>query len=239
MPTERTVDALLRGRDLHAGPPRRPLAVHRVVATAGPAPLEIVVVHGGPSNDLEQHLQELIEGTGVAFSYLRMPPSLVRQRNVGIELARGDVVFFADDDAVYLDGYAAAVLAVYEADREGRVGGVQGTIANPGNPPATRSRLANIFLLTRLNGNGTLQPSGWPAFCTARPALARVDVFSGPAMSFRREVLAEFQFDEALAVYYVGDDFEMAYRVSRDTSCSRRTGRRLMHYSVAAAGAGG
>jgi GT2 family glycosyltransferase len=196
-----------------------------------PTPLEIVVVHGGPSNDLEQRLQELIEGAGVAFSYSRMPPSLVRQRNVGIELARGDIVFFADDDAVYLDGYAAAVLDVYKADRDRRVGGVQGTIANPGNPPATRSHLANIFLLTRLNGDGTLQLSGWPAFCTARPTLARVDVFSGPAMSFRREVLAEFKFDEALAVYYVGDDFELAYRVSRDYQLFQTPGAQVMHYS--------
>jgi GT2 family glycosyltransferase len=196
-----------------------------------PPPLEIVIVHGGPSNDLEQRLRELIDGTGVAFSYERMPPSLVRQRNAGILMARGDVVFFADDDAVYLEGYAAAVLAVYEADREGTVGGVQGTIANPGNPPATRSRLANIFLLTRLNGDGTLQASGWPAFCTPRPTLTRVDVFSGPAMSFRREVLAEFRFDEALAVYYVGDDFELAYRVSRDYQLFQTPGAQVMHYS--------
>ena len=145
-----------------------------------PPPLEIVVVHGGPSNDLEQHLQELIDRNWrriqlSAHAAVARSPAERRHR-----LARGDVVFFADDDAVYLDGYAAAVLGVYDADREGSVGGVQGTIANPGSPFATRSRLANIFLLTRLNGNGTLQASAWPAFCTARPGLAEVEVFSGP-----------------------------------------------------------
>ena len=195
-----------------------------------PLPLAIVVVHGGGSEDMEQHLQALIGGTGVALRYLHMSPSLVRQRNAGIRLAEGDVVFFADDDAVYSRGYAAAVLAVYQADREGAVGGVQGTIANPGKPVATRSRLANIFLLTRLNGNGTLQASAWPAFCAARSELARVEVFSGPAMSFRREVLAEFQFDETLAVYYTGDDFEMAYRVSRKYQLFQTHGAQLMHY---------
>ena len=173
-------------------------------------------MHGGAAvHDLEQHLRTLLDRMPVALHYLRMPPSLVRQRNAGIALAHGDVVFFVDDDAVYLDGYAAAVLGVYDADSEGSVGGVQGTIANPGSPFATRSRVANLFLLTRLNGNGTLQASAWPAFCTARPGLAEVEVFSGPAMSFRRDVLTEFQFDDALAAYYIGDDFEMSYRVSR------------------------
>jgi glycosyltransferase involved in cell wall biosynthesis len=195
-----------------------------------PLPLDIVVVHGGTSEDLEQQLQALIGGTSVALRYLRMAPSLVRQRNAGIRLAQGDVVFFADDDALYLQGYAAAVLAPLQADREGAVGGVQGTIANVERQAATRSLLATIFLLTRLNGNGTLQASAWPAFCTARPELARVEVFQGPAMSFRREVLREFQFDEALEEYYVGDDFEMAYRVSRRYTLLQAPGARLMHY---------
>jgi GT2 family glycosyltransferase len=195
-----------------------------------PLPLEIVVVHGGISEDLEQHLGRLIGGTGIALRYLRMPPSLVRQRNAGIRLARGDVVFFADDDAVYLEGYAAAVLTVYEADHDRAVGGVQGTIVNFDKPVATRSGIANLFLLTRLNGKGTLQASGWPAFCTARPELAHVEVFSGPAMSFRRDVLMDFQFDEVLAAYYIGDDFEMAYRVSRKYRLVQADGARLMHF---------
>ena len=57
-------------------------------------------------------------------------------------------------------------------------------------------------------------------------------------MSFRREVLAEFQFDEALAVYYVGDDFEMAYRVSRDYQLFQTPGAQADALLVAAAGTG-
>ena len=184
---ERTVDALLLGRDLHLGPPRRPVAVHRFMATARPAPLEIVVVHGGPSKDMEQRLQALIGGTGVAFAICACRLRSSASGTSASTGARRRCLLRRRRRRV-LWGYAAAVLAVYQADRERGSGGVQGTIANPGNPLATRSRLANIFLLTRLNGDGTFRLSGWPAFCTARPALARVDVFSGPAMSFRREV---------------------------------------------------
>ena len=96
-----------------------------------PPPLEIVVVHGGTEQRPGAAPAGVDRGTGVAFAYRRMPPSLVRQRNAGIELARGDVVFFADDDAVYLDGYAAAVLAVYEADREGGSAASRGRSRTP------------------------------------------------------------------------------------------------------------
>ena len=58
-------------------------------------------------------------------------------------------------------------------------------------------------------------------------------------MSFRREVLAEFQFDEALAVYYVGDDFDLAYRVSRDYQLFQTPGAQVMHYSSPPQGTGG
>jgi GT2 family glycosyltransferase len=204
-----------------------------------PLPLEIVVVHGGRSEDLEQHLHAAIDGSGVALNYLRMPPSLVRQRNAGLRLARGDIVFFADDDAEYLDGYAAAILAVYESDVTGAIGGVQGTIMNPPEVAATRWRLTNLFLLTRLNGNGTLQASGWPAFSPPRSAPIPVEVFSGSAMSFRREVLAEFEFDESLATYYVGDDFEISYRVSRKYRLVQVPDAQLMHYTTPPQGLAG
>ena len=58
-------------------------------------------------------------------------------------------------------------------------------------------------------------------------------------MSFRRDVLAEFQFDDALAAYYIGDDFEMAYRVSRDYQLFQTHGAQLMHYSSPPEGKGG
>ena len=123
-------------------------------------PLEVVVVHGGTGEELETHLQALLGSTPVELRYLRMAPSLVRQRNAGVELARGDVVFFADDDAVYLQGYAAAVLRCVRGRQRTYGRRRPGDCRQPGSHFTTATRLANLFLLTRLNGNGTLQASG-------------------------------------------------------------------------------
>lgn len=194
-----------------------------------PLPLDIVVVHGRPDGMLEKDLQKWLAGTGVELCYIRMAPSLVRQRNTGIQHAKGDVVFFADDDAVYQNGYAQAILDVYKEDTNGFIGGVQGTVDNF-EPTSTISRvLTKLFLLTHL-GNGTLQLSAWPAFCEPVQSLSQVEVFSGAAMSYRKETLREFQFDEALAHYWVGDDFEMAYRVSRKFKLFQVPQARLLHY---------
>jgi glycosyltransferase involved in cell wall biosynthesis len=161
-----------------------------------------------------------------------MAPGLVRQRNAGMGQAKGDVVFFADDDAVYRDGYARAILDVYQGDEDGSIGGVQGTIDNYEISPAERIGLSQLFMLPRL-GNGRLQPSAWPAFYRPDHQLVRVEVFSGAAMSYRKEVLQEFQFDEALTNYWVGDDFEMAYRVSRKFALFQSPEARLLHYPSA------
>ncbi len=197
-----------------------------------PLPLEIIVVHGRPEGMLGEELQKLLAGTGVELCYLRMPPALVRQRNAGLRLAKGDVVFFADDDAVYLDGYVRNILNVYQMDENGSIGGVQGTIDNYEVSPAERLGLSQLFMLPHL-GDGKLQPSAWPAYYRPDQNLVQVEVFSGAAMSYRKEVLQEFQFDEAFTHYWVGDDFEMAYRVSRKFKLFQAPQARLLHFTSA------
>jgi glycosyltransferase involved in cell wall biosynthesis len=157
----------------------------------------------------------------------------VRQRNIGIERAKGDVVFFADDDAVYSDGYAQAILNVYQDDREGLTGGVQGAIDDFDLGPAERCGFSRVFMLPRF-GKGRLQLSAWPAFIRPAKELSQVEVFSGPAMSYRKEVLREFRFNEAFKQYWMGDDFEMAYRVSRKYRLFHQPQARLNHYLSAA-----
>jgi GT2 family glycosyltransferase len=148
-----------------------------------------------------------------------------------MSMAKGDIIFFADDDAVYLDGYTKAILEVYQADPKGMIGGVQGTIINIKSAQYVRWGLGKIFLLTRFDGHGSLQSSAWPAYYGDCLNLAQVEVFSGPSMSFRKEVLQKFQFDKALAKYWMGDDFEMAYRVSRKYRLFQAPNARLQHYS--------
>jgi glycosyltransferase involved in cell wall biosynthesis len=194
-----------------------------------PRPAEVIIVHGRPQGLLQDSLPRMIEDAGVKLIYIRMAPSLVHQRNAGMRAAAGDVVFFADDDAEYFPGYAKAILEVYEHDTEGTVGGVQGTIQNWPRSLMERAKLAKFFQLTH-QGDGRLQRSAWPAFYGLGQEIAPVEVFSGPAMSFRRKVLDEFQFDEALERYWMGDDFEMAHRVSRSYRLYQVAAARLNHY---------
>jgi len=195
-----------------------------------PRPKDIVVVHGRPEGMLEEPLKKLLADTGIELLYIKMSPALVHQRNAGALKAKGDIVFFADDDAVYMEGYARTIVDVYMQDTAGKVGGVQGTIDNFENhSEADRWGLARLFMLGRV-GNGSLQPSGWPAFYRPGVDVYQVEVFSGAAMSYRKDILQHHQFDEKLARYWVGDDFEMAYRVSREFRLLQASKARLHHY---------
>ena len=89
-------------------------------------PIEIVVVDGSPN---WQEGRERAEAVVKDACPLRFEPadriSSASQRNQAIRLAAGDVVFALDDDSLmYLD-CAEEVMKVYEADRDGMVGGEQ------------------------------------------------------------------------------------------------------------------
>jgi GT2 family glycosyltransferase len=195
-----------------------------------PLPCDIIVVHGREDGALEKYLLGLVAGKGLELCYLRMPASLVRQRNAGLKRAKGDIVFFADDDAIYLNSYAENILEIYEDDFNKEIGGVQGTIINANSSKYARWGIANLFWFIHHNGDGTLQPSAWPSFHRPSANQVPVEVFSGTVMSFRREVLQEFHFDEALAGYWVGDDFDIAYRVSRKFKLIQAPNARAIHY---------
>ena len=54
---------------------------------------------------------------------------MARQRNQGIALATADILFLIDDDSLMYPGCAGRIMAIYEADRDGAVAGVQATLA--------------------------------------------------------------------------------------------------------------
>lgn len=180
-------------------------------------PLEAIVVDAGTTPVARlASTWDGAGGEGVPLRHLVTEPGLPRQRNLGARSAAGDVVLYLDDDTVLEPGYLAALWAVYAADHEHRIGGVGGVLSPDPTPRegTLRRLLRRVFLLPG-HGRGRVKRSGHPEFAFAVDAPRDVELLSGCNMSFRRDVLATYAFDEGLAGYALGEDLHFSYAVSR------------------------
>lgn len=95
-------------------------------------PAEVIVVDA--SRDWHDHAARIgaimERRPGIGFRHLPAAlPSLTVQRNQGIALARAAVLFLLDDDSFMYPDCAERIMAIYDADAEARIGGIQTGIA--------------------------------------------------------------------------------------------------------------
>jgi glycosyltransferase involved in cell wall biosynthesis len=192
-------------------------------------PTELIIVDAGSDGRLADRLATEFGQAPFSLRYLHTTPSLVLQRNIGIEQCTGEVVFFFDDDVVLEADYLERVLAVYQQDVNADLGGVQGSITNAPRTQWGAGWLRRLFLLTRSGRRGYLQRSGFPCFSFVVSQRTDVELFSGCMMSYRRRLLDKHRFDEALQRYWPGDDWDLSYRISREARLVQLPNARLAH----------
>ena len=161
----------------------------------------------------------------LSIQYKHTKSGLTMQRNIGIELAKGDIIFFFDDDVVLDKEYIEKILIIYKNDPLGNIGGVQGIDLNIKESFLEgRKRLLfyRLFFLGRSDTYSTLLPSGGVTHLdVASPKIRyskkpiRINCQSGCIMSFCREVFEKFRFDENYVGYSHGEDVDFSHRVSK------------------------
>jgi GT2 family glycosyltransferase len=179
-----------------------------------PAAGEIIVVDGDPDRSAEAVVAATEHARArEAIHYLASSPGLPAQRNRGIDLARGEVVVFLDDDCVVLPGMFERLLAAYT---DPAVVGATGRILNPaehriGSPTGSRLR----WLVLGGGKQGTMTSFGFrrPLLDTEHPRA--MQYMPGSLMSARRASASTVRFDENLGGYALGEDDDFSYRLSR------------------------
>jgi GT2 family glycosyltransferase len=157
----------------------------------------------------------------------------VLQRNKGIENSSCDIVIFLDDDVILDPRYFEQLIDAYQAKWSENLGGVQGSIIeiSEKNNWGPVQVLHKLFFLDHIGKDGILKPTGSPTFLRESKEIKKVEIFSGCMMSFRRKLLLENRFDENLKDFWIYDDIELSYRISRKYDLYQTPHARLNHKS--------
>ena len=203
---------------------RRPeeiVALLGCLAALPDPPGEVVVVDGSPDAATADAVRRLADVRRLPFELLHVasPPGLTRQRNVGIDVSRGALVFFLDDDCRPEPGYFRALRRLFADDAASEIGAACGSIVNEmGRPLDLRWRLRLRLGLVPPGEAGTFFPSATSLprslvtpFAGSRPT----DMLPGGASCWRRAVLDRHRFSLFFSGYSQGEDLEMSRRVAR------------------------
>lgn len=193
-----------------------------IIARLPDPPGEVIVVDGSPSHDTSETLCSWAQFRSLRFDliYIKSPPGLTRQRNVGIDASTREFIFFLDDDCKPEAGYFQAIRQTFVDDADGSIGAACGSIVNEMNMSLSlRWRIRFALGLVPRGESGKYYPTATSVphglvspFSGQRP----VDVIPGCSMAFRRSVLEKHRFSLFFYGYAQGEDLEMSMRVGRE-----------------------
>jgi glycosyltransferase involved in cell wall biosynthesis len=189
-------------------------------------PDQVIVVDASdpPVQDVVAQSQPL------AVEYVReFPPSLARQRNVGMARVRADITLagYLDDDIV-LEPEAVERMLEFWRQAGADIGGAAFTITN--NPPPGALRLKQAFGIDHAQPGRVLR-SGFASTITPQPVDLETQWLYGGATVWRRAVIDAFPYDE----WFVGtgymEDIDFSYTVGARYRLFVVAAARLAHYS--------
>lgn len=186
------------------------------------APGEVIVVDGSPDDSVNDAVWRWADNRELPFNlvYIKSPPGLTRQRNVGLDACEREFLFFLDDDCLPLPGYFQSIRNVFTRDQAGEVGAVRGFLADCVErtvPLLWKIRFAlGIVPRGRPGKYHRCGTSGtWNGVAPFHGTL-EVDVLAGGASAYRRDVFRNHRFSEFFYGYAQGEDFEMALRIGKE-----------------------
>ncbi len=184
-------------------------------ASALPADGELIVVDGDQERSAEAVTTELrARHRHLDVRYVPSDPGVALQRNVGLDVASGDVIVYVDDDCTFGPGLFEALMRTYcDPAVVGATGRIDGGLSRSrlGSNPNSRLR----WLLLGGGRQGSMTSFGFrrPIVDPGQPR--DVEFMPGPLMSARRNVAAEVRFDEQLTGYSLVEDDDFSFRLSR------------------------
>jgi glycosyltransferase involved in cell wall biosynthesis len=144
-------------------------------------------------------------------------------RNVAMDLARGDIWLFLDDDVLLEPEFIAEILKAYDPN----VTGVSGIITNYSAPPLKQRLWERIFQVGPFSDDRQVVYRSADQLRKKSPI--RVRQFGGGLMSFRASAIRDHRFDANLTGASPGEDIDFCAGLPKETVLLITPGARLIH----------
>ena len=194
-------------------------------------PDELVVVDAGEPSNLEEQLRKFLSSSSIALTYATSEAGTSLQRNVAMELAKGEFFFFFDDDVVPEPSYIEKSMRCFEMKFNPPVGGVLGTFSSPYKMNTLRHLYAKTFQLTHTTegDKAKLMSSGAVRWLIEPSTVVRVPVCSGGRVVFRRSCFEDELWDDFLPGYTMSEDVEISYRIAKKWTLVQTPDAKIFH----------
>ncbi len=197
-------------------------------------PCEVILVDASDDGSTGEMSQALQGALPFPLLYLRATiRSSAVQRNQGAERAKGELIFFLDDDVVLEKDYLAEIVRVFEQDTSGQIGGVSGTIINQTyNAPSWLNRWLLQLCVGKMSGSyaGRLVGPAVNFLPEDGPdRIRRVEWLNTTGTAYRREVFLRYRFAETFLGYSAMEDVHLSARVAKQYTLLNTSNARLYH----------
>ena len=200
-------------------------------------PDEVIVIDDGDLDGMPCRKELEQKGIQCVFKK-KSQKGLTRSRNLGVKIARGDIIIFFDDDVVLMPNYIQEIVKTYENGSDKDLGGVGGVEINLKRPDFLNyiEFLYNIMFLISPLQPGRITSSGFSEQgLTERvnplKKIGKADTLSGSVFSFHKKVFSQFSFSEDYTHNYCqGEDKDFSVRVSRNFNLYIQPAAQLHHY---------
>ena len=175
---------------------------------------EIIIIDQSTDTKTKEMI-EAIESKKIKYFHTDIP-SLTKARNKGASLVAKEtkLICFLDDDVTLDKAYFENILAVFNKHHSAQ--GVSGWFfpREVKNFSRFENAVKRLFFIECFEKNKAQVLSAYGAtYPYMLTKIINTQWLSGFNMTFKKEVCLEFKFDEKLARYALGEDFDFTYRV--------------------------
>ncbi len=188
-------------------------------------PDEVILVDGAPPEETrtEKAVKEVITSFPFKINYIRHGGGTAIQRNVGLDLAKGNYIALIDDDVRLNPDFLDKIVKVFDHDNSKKIGGIVGYRKNKPFRTDERQRwrwYKRLKLLTTFEPGRYDFNCGYPINNNMQPPFEgtrEVDFMTTACAVWRREVFdSGLRFHPFFIDYGVLEDAHLSLRAKRD-----------------------